>query len=88
MNIDKMNYIIDLAEFLRKHEGTMSGPELATHLNRNKFPTEYGTEYAGERGVYTMLSAIYTNIEAQNPKAAECIALSFVTKDGSHAWRK
>jgi hypothetical protein len=83
-----MNYIIELAEFLSKHECTMSGPELADHLNRNKFPTEYGSEYSGERGIYNVLSAIYTKIEASNPSAAKCIALSFVGKDGSHAWKK
>lgn len=55
MNTKKM-YLVKLANFLVANEMTMSGQELADHLNRNEFLTVYGTEYEGGRGVYHLLS--------------------------------
>jgi hypothetical protein len=46
----KKTYVWRLAEFLDRHGMRMSGEELAEHLNRNNFVTEYGEKYAGGRG--------------------------------------
>ena len=48
MNKKKL-YVWHLASFLRYHGMTMSGDELAGHLNRNKFLTSYGAAYEGGR---------------------------------------
>ncbi|MHC1775730.1 MAG: hypothetical protein AB9834_09985 [Lentimicrobium sp.] len=51
----KKYYIWQLASFLSYHKMHMSGEELADHLNRNDFLTNYGTEYQGGRGTYTLI---------------------------------
>lgn len=48
--MDKKENIKRLAIFLNDNVTTMAANELAEHLNRNSFKTDYGTEYAGGRG--------------------------------------
>ena len=58
MNRKRM-YIWRLAALLAEYGMTMSGEELAAHLNRNNFLTEYGTPYAGARGTYKLIDEVW-----------------------------
>ncbi len=86
---EKKLYIWHLADFLSRHEKRMSGEELATHLNRNNFMTEYETEYEGGRGTYTLIEATYKWLknDLQFSKEASKVAEAFVKPDGSYAYR-
>ena len=61
--MNKMNekklYIWRLATFLNTNGKTMSGAELAAHLNRNDFKTGYGTEFKGKKGTYKLIAETY-----------------------------
>ena len=87
MNRKKL-YILKLANFLVDNETTMSGKELADHLNRNGFLTSYGTEYAGGRGTYKLLSETYNWIanDMQLEIEAQKFAKAFVQPDGTYPW--
>ncbi|MCF6366594.1 MAG: hypothetical protein L3J35_10375 [Bacteroidales bacterium] len=86
---EKKLYIWKLAEFLAQHEMTMSGEELADHLNRNDFLTSYGTEYAGGRGTYRLIkqtwSWLYNDLTLHDE--AEKVAIAFVKPDGNYAYK-
>jgi hypothetical protein len=84
----KKYYIWQLASFLAQHQMTMSGEELAEHLNRNKFLTTYGTEYQGGRGTYKLISETWHWVEKELdlPEEAKKIAEAFVKPDGSYAY--
>ena len=81
-------YIWQLGTFLHAHKMTMSGQELADHLNRNNFKTSYGTEFEGARGTYTLIEATWrwVNNDLGLEDEASNIALAFVKPDGTHAW--
>ena len=81
-------YIWKLAEFLHKQDMTMSGEELADHLNRNSFLTSYGTQYQGGRGTYKLIRETWQwlNNDLGLNKEAEHVALAFVKSDGSYAY--
>ena len=87
MNAKKL-YIWKLADFLHQHSMKMSGEELAVHLNRNDFLTGYGTEYAGGRGTYTLIKAVWTwlNNELDLSDEANKVAEVYVKPDGSYAY--
>jgi hypothetical protein len=86
---EKKLYIWKLAAFLEQHEMLMSGEELAEHLNRNNFLTNYGKEYQGGRGIYTLIKHTWTwlhrdlNLHGE----AEKVAKAFVKQDGSYAYK-
>jgi hypothetical protein len=86
---EKKQYIWKLAVFLASHEMTMSGEELAEHLNRNKFLTSYGSEYSGGRGTYRLIRETWNwvNNELGLPNDAECVAKAFVKPDGAYAYQ-
>ncbi len=86
---EKKLYIWKLADFLSRHEMRMSGEELADHLNRNKFLTNYGTEYQGGRGTYTLIRETWNWLQhdLQLTEEAEKVAEAFVKPDGSYAYR-
>ena len=87
MNKKKL-YIWRLASFLQQHEMTMSGDELAAHLNRNKFLTRYGSEYAGGRGTYKLIQVTWDWVKNDlglDEEAAK-VAEAFVKPDGSYAY--
>ena len=88
MNKKKL-YIWHLADFLSRHEMRMSGEELAAHLNRNNFMTEYGTEYEGGRGTYTLIHATWNWLQhdLQLTEEAEKVAEAFEKPDGSYAYK-
>jgi hypothetical protein len=89
MNRKKL-YIWRLANFLRSNGMTMSGEELAAHLNRNNFMTAYGEEYAGLRGTYTLITQTYrwVDIDLGLNDDAENIAKAYVKPDGTYAYEK
>lgn len=67
---------------------TMSAEELAAHLNRNNFLTNYGTEYRGGRGTYKLLKETWDWLQnhLKLPKEAEKVAEAFVKPDGTYAY--
>ena len=87
MNQKKL-YVWELARFPHSHGKTMSGPELADHLNRNKIGTSYGTEYAGERGTYTLIRETWKwpQEELGLEDEAQQVARAFVKADGMYAY--
>lgn len=87
MNQKKL-YIWRLAAFLHANRMTMSGEELADHLNRNNFKTSYGIEFQGGRGTYKLIREtwewVHHDLGLQDE--AKAIAEAFVKPDGTHAW--
>lgn len=86
--IDKKLYIYKLAEFLFHHDKRMSGEELAEHLNRNGFLTNYGEEYQGGKGTYKLISQTWhwLDDDLQLPEEARKVATAFVKPDGTYAY--
>lgn len=87
MNRKKL-YVWRLAAFLSQHGMLMSGDELAAHLNRNRFLTEYGEAYAGGRGTYTLIRETWNwvNDDLSLPEEAEKIASAYVLPSGIYAY--
>jgi hypothetical protein len=66
---------------------TMSGPELAEHLNRNNFLTSYGTEYEGGRGIYRLISQTYKWLkELGLEEEAGNFPMAYVQGNGEYPW--
>ena len=86
---EKKLYIWHLADFLSHHSMRMSGEELADHLNRNNFMTQYETEYQGGRGTYTLIRETWNWIQndLNLPTEATKVAQAFVKPDGSYAYK-
>lgn len=89
MNKKKL-YVWRLAAFLHDNHMVMSGDELAAHLNRNNFKTEYGAQYEGTRGTYKLIRETWSwvNNELGLEDEAAKVANSFVKPDGTHAWER
>lgn len=93
MATNKMNqkklYIWQLAAFQRRYRMTMSGDELAAHLNRNEFLTGTGEQFKGGRGTYTLIQETYRWVadELGLPKDASKVARAFVKPDGTYAYK-
>lgn len=85
---EKKLYLWRLAAFLHQHSMSMSGEELADHLNRNNFLTSYGSEYQGGRGTYTLIRETWRwlNDDLGLPDEAAHVAIAFVKPDGTHAY--
>lgn len=85
---DKKLYIYKLADFLAQNGKTMSGEELADHLNRNDFLTSYGTEYQGGRGTYKLIRETWhwLNDELQLSTEANKVAVAYVKPNGDYAY--
>ena len=66
----------------------MSVAQLADHLNRNKIPTSYSTEYAGERGTFTLVRETWKWLqeELDLEDEAQHVARAFVKTDGTYAY--
>lgn len=84
----KKTYVWRLAEFLGRYDMRMSGEELADHLNRNDFLTEYAEKYAGGRGTYTLIRETWKWLQEdlELPEEAEKVARAFVKPDGGYAY--
>jgi len=84
----KKYYIWQLAAFLYSHGMKMSGEELANHLNRNNFLTNYGSEYQGGRGTYKLISETWDFLQnhLNLPEEAKKVAEAFVKPDGTYAY--
>lgn len=86
---DKKLYVWKLASFLRQNKMTMSGEELASHLNRNKFLTDYGTAYAGGRGIYKLIHQTWKWLDRLAlEEEAEKVPKAFVAPDGKYPYNK
>ena len=85
---EKKIYIWRLATFLHSHNMVMSGEELAEHLNRNNFLTNYGTEYQGGRGTYKLIEQTWKWLhnDLNLPSEAIHISKAFVKPDGTYAY--
>ena len=87
-HMSNKEYISKLAQTLADNGTTMSGEELAQHLNRNNMKTSYGTEYAGKRGIYKLIQDTYKWLESQGlHQEARNVAVAFVKPDGSYAYQ-
>jgi len=87
MNQKKL-YVWRLACFLHRHGMTMSGEELAQHLNRNNFLTSYGTRYQGGRGIYKLIGETWNWVSRDLGLEDEAyhIERAFVTPDGMYPY--
>lgn len=85
---EKKLYIYKLADFLAQNSKTMSGEELADHLNRNDFITSYGKEYQGGRGTYKLIRETWhwLNDDLQLPTEAKKVAEVYVKPNGEYAY--
>ena len=83
----KYNFIKNLAKYLVDNKLKMTGLEVAELMNSNEIYTSYGTEYAGRRGTYKLISDSYKYFENEgNNEVAENIAIAFIKADGSYAY--
>jgi hypothetical protein len=84
----KRVYVWQLSRFLTDHGMTMSGDELAQHLNRNHILTEYGDAYIGKRGTFTLIREVgsWLSDELGLPDEAEKVASAFVLSTGEYAY--
>lgn len=82
------HYVWQLASFLKSFGMTMSGEELAEHLNRNNFLTSYRSEYQGGIGTYTLIRETWKWVQNDLglPNEAQKIAEAFVKPDGSFSY--
>ncbi|KPK69397.1 hypothetical protein AMJ82_05675 [candidate division TA06 bacterium SM23_40] len=86
---NKKLYVWKLADFLRHHGMTMSGDELAEHLNRNGIHTNYGSSYEGKRGTYTLIRETWRWAADELGSAeADKVAKAFVLPNGAYAYDK
>jgi hypothetical protein len=60
----KKECIGHLAKVLDSNNTTMTGENLANHLNEIGFKTSYGTEYEGGRGTNKLISDTYDRFVA------------------------
>lgn len=86
---EKKQYVWQLAAFLHMHKMTMSGEELAQHLNRNKFLAGTGGIYKGGRGTYTLIRETWNWLhdELHFHQEARKVAEAYVKPDGSFAYK-
>jgi len=85
--IEKREYLYRLSKFLKSENKVMSGSELVIHFNRNNILTEYGTQYGGGRGIYTLLRSTWNYyMSIGQKKKAKVIAESFVNESGDYAY--
>lgn len=76
-----------IAEELHRQGARMTVERLCDVLNAAGFRTQYGTEYAGERGSYRMVSCAYGwYAESGEADVADKIAQAFTKPDGSYAY--
>ena len=85
----KKLYVWQLAAFLRQYRMTMSGDELAAHLNRNRFLAGTGERYRGGRGTYTLILETWRWVQEdlELPEEAKKVADAYVKPDGSYAYK-
>ncbi len=85
----KKHFIWQIASLLYAINDTMTAQDLAIALNRNGILTSYGTQYAGGRGTYKLVSATWQWLYGQGlTSEAEKIAEVFTKPDGTLAWVK
>ncbi|MBS1596091.1 MAG: hypothetical protein JST90_17395 [Bacteroidetes bacterium] len=80
----KYKFVRKLAKSLTNSGRTLNGNELARLLNRVGYKTNYGTPFAGARGVYKLISATWHR--QGKGKDAEMIAHAYTDQYGNFAW--
>ena len=85
---EKKLYIWRLARFLCQNDKTMSGQELAAHLNRNGIKTNDDTKYEGKRGTYKLITTVWGWIcnDLGLQEEAELIRKAFVNAEGLYVY--
>ena len=84
---DKFSFIECIAEFLFKKDMYMTVPTLVALLNDFGHKTDYGSEYAGERGSYRLVRAAYDRMaEKHGEYFANKLAGVFRTPDNRYAY--
>lgn len=84
----KRDLIKNVADFCFANNLQMSGQELAALFNRNGVLTQYDTDYAGGRGIYTLIRNVwgYYYYDRKDYLTASHIAQAFVKQDGTYAY--
>lgn len=82
----KRKIIAELAQCLVENKLKISGKLLSDILNFNDIETNYGTQYEGGRGIYTLIHAVYNYYYEHDPSLAEQIALAFTNECGEYVY--
>jgi len=89
-DFDKFAFVAWLANELKKRDTFMSVPCLAEVLNQRGEETNYGTEYAGERGTFTLVRSAYHRYASkgtpEDNAVANNIATAFRKSDFTYAY--
>lgn len=86
---EKFKFIVALARALSADKSTMRVTTLATLLNEVGFRDSYGLEYAGGRGTYTLVHAVYDwAADNTSQEDADAVAQAYTKEDGSYAYEK
>lgn len=64
-NFNKFQFVEWIADELCKRGSFMSAPTLAHLLNDLGYQTNYGSEYAGARGIYNLISGTYHRLDRE-----------------------
>lgn len=84
----KHHFIWETAQDLHDKGEQMTGQQLAQLLNEKGFVTDYGSPYAGGRGIYRLVKSTWTWLHKteNNPSEASKVAHAFVKANGQLAW--
>lgn len=86
--MNKIDFVVDLAQKLVKSGKTMTASQLADVLNKNGYNTNVGGTYSGGRGTLTTVSSIYNELIKQGRLVdADNVAKAFVKEDGNYAYK-
>ena len=87
-NMNKKDFIKDLALDLRSKGEKMNAPDLCDELNNKGFTTNTGKAFDREgRGVYKLISETYNTLKAEGDhQHAEAVAEAFTKSDGTYAF--
>jgi len=84
MDIVKLVYVQDTANYCRSRGITITVPTLAGDLNNARIRTNSGQPYQGGRGTYRLIAAVYHRLQQQGLlDDAENVALVFVSQTAS-----
>jgi hypothetical protein len=84
---EKKEYLVKLGDFLTTNNKSMSGHQLADHLNHNNILTENGEEYKGGRGIYVLIDKTNETLEnLGRDNDAENVKYAFVNEDDEYIW--
>lgn len=83
----KMQLILALAESCHEQGTTLPVKDLAGRLNAAGHLTNYGTQYQGLRGTYTLIRAVFWHLHrAGRTVEARRVAAAFTRPNGTYAY--